>query len=82
MRKYIVLYTFFVGLVFVLIYSTITALNDSILKSEKFMKSKIGIQIVVKNDTLLIVDYSIWKNTYKLSNGLEIDTSFFNLQKK
>jgi len=39
-------------------------------------------QVIINNDTLTIVDYSTWNDTYTLSNGIEINSSFIENQLK
>jgi len=40
------------------------------------MKSHIGDTTIIKEDTLIIIDYSIIDDTYTLSNGIKINKSF------
>jgi len=61
----IVLIAFFIGWLF---------LGILVLQTKE---SKIGNSIVLNNDTLLIIDYSILKNTYSLENNLEVDANSF-----
>ena len=42
-------------------------------------KAKIGQQIILNKDTLIIIDYSLWNNTYTLENGIVISKEFLNL---
>jgi len=39
-------------------------------------KSFVGQQVVIKKDTLLVVDYSYWKNTLILSTGTSVNIKF------
>ena len=36
-------------------------------------KSMIGKSIVIKKDTVMIIDHSLFSNTYKLDNGLKLN---------
>lgn len=44
-------------------------------KAEKEAKSNVGKNIIIKNDTLMVVDYSIIRQVYILDNGLEVSPS-------
>lgn len=46
--------------------------NDVGKEKEKFEKH-IGEQYILNKDTLIIVDYSMFKETFTLSNGKEIN---------
>lgn len=62
---------------FLVAISTLTAfLFLSISKDIQKSKSFIGRSVLIKTDTLLIVDYSTYKETYKLSNGLEVNGEY------
>lgn len=37
------------------------------------MKSNIGKQVIIENDTLIILDYSLINETYLLSNGVNVN---------
>ena len=49
-------------------------LTSAVSKSENKMKSLVGKKIVIKKDTLMIVDYSVMNNTCKLSDNSEISS--------
>lgn len=58
--------------VWVLVY------NVNLLSNrETEIQSHVGETIIVGNDTALIIDYSYWESTYKLSNGKEISFAFY-----
>jgi len=42
----------------------------------KQQKELIGKKVVIKNDTLIIVDYDMLKSSYILNNGLTIDQDY------
>lgn len=54
----------------------IVALFLGISKDIEKAKWFVGKKVLVESDTLLIVDYSTYKESYKLSNGLEIDGEY------
>jgi len=39
-------------------------------------KKLIGREVVIKNDTLIIIDYNMFKSSYLLNNGLTIDQNY------
>jgi len=45
-------------------------------KKKEVEKSFVGKQVVIEKDTMTIIDYSTFKQTYKLSNGIEYDMDF------
>jgi len=49
---------------------------NGINKIEAKVSNKVGQKVIVGNDTLVIVDYSMLGETYKLSNGTDISISF------
>ncbi len=44
-------------------------------------KDKVGRKIIIEKDTLLIVDYSIIKDVFILSNGIEVSSELVFNQK-
>ena len=81
MRKFkfgedILLYLGLVGIcvmIFFWIFALYTYSNQ-----ESNREAIIGSKVIVDQDTLLIVGYSFWSETYTLSNGLKIDVSFID----
>jgi len=68
-----------------LYYSIATLLVLTVDKQNEAAKENIGNNVIIKGDTLLILDYNFIGNTYTLDNGLKIDGSSvnkFNLIKK
>lgn len=58
------------GIVYLLSYA------DKKIDQENFSyTSKLGTKYVLDKDTLTIVDYSIWNNSFRLSNGKTISKS-------
>lgn len=47
-----------------------------VVKPTNHMKVNVGKKCILDKDTLTIVDFNIWNNTYKLSNGVSVDSSF------
>jgi hypothetical protein len=50
----------------------ITSMIGIIETEEKEMKSHVGEEVIIQNDTLIIVSYSLLNNEYSLSNGTVI----------
>jgi hypothetical protein len=71
MKNYLKLAMSFLILSGLLTLSTIVIKNDIDKYTDKY-KNKVGDKIVFKSDTLMIIDYSIIKNTFTLDNGKEI----------
>ena len=44
-------------------------------KDERHYKVRMGQKVVINGDTLIIIDYSTFKETFTLSNGVRIDTT-------
>ena len=51
-------------------------------KRDKEMKSHVGENIIINNDTLTIIDYSFTDNNYTLGNGLKVSEAFLQNQNK
>jgi hypothetical protein len=71
----------FVATVMLLIFLS-SYLANCIGLQENLLKENIGRKIVIQKDTLLIIDYSVYKNNYKLSNGFEISYELVKYLKK
>lgn len=52
---------------------------DAITSIDNEAKTKIGQQVILNKDTLIIIDYSLWDNTYTLENGIVISQEFIKL---
>lgn len=50
----------------------------TIENSQKKLKINVGKSVVIEKDTLLIIDYSLFNNTYILSNKSEISSDLFD----
>jgi hypothetical protein len=46
------------------------------------MESNIGKSVILKSDTLQVVDYSIWNGSYTLSNGVVTNKIYFSTLKQ
>lgn len=46
---------------------------DKVIKEEDKYKKHIGLKHVIDKDTLTIVDYSIWDETFTLSDGRKVN---------
>ncbi len=66
------------GLLYIL-----TDLIATDLRTERLVyEESIGTELVIKGDTLMIVDYSTFSGTFTLSNGTEVDrTIIYKLNK-
>lgn len=42
-------------------------------KEDSLMKVNVGRKILCEKDSLTIVDYSFWNDTYTLSNGVKVN---------
>lgn len=49
-------------------------LTSVVSKSENKMKSFVGKKVVIEKDTLMIINYSLINNTYKLSDNSEVSS--------
>lgn len=47
-------------------------------KNEIVMKEQVGNEVVIKKDTLLIINYSYFDNTYTLENGMIVSVELIN----
>lgn len=63
----IVILSMFIGLI-----ATLIAFNSSVHSIEQSFKSKIGTKCVINNDTLIVVDYSLFEDSFILSNGMKV----------
>jgi len=78
MKKVIV-----IGIIFLLLFVFglnlfLTKLTNKVDNSLKVMKAEIGQKVLLGKDTLTVVDYSLVKDNYKLSNGAEVNSSLIN----
>jgi hypothetical protein len=48
---------------------------------EKF-DAEVGNQVILRKDTLFVMDYSIFNDSYTLENGLKIDREFYETLEK
>lgn len=42
-------------------------------REDSIMSAKIGKKILYERDSLTVVDYSFWNDTYTLSNGVKVN---------
>ena len=49
-----------------------TLLTNSLKSEVGKIESKVGTKLILEKDTVMIIDYSLLKNSYTLSNGKEI----------
>ncbi len=50
--------------------------NNVIFSEKSNLENNIGKKVIIDNDTLTIVNYSLIKGEYTLSNGTKIDKSY------
>jgi len=65
--------TVIIGSIFIF-HSIITEID----KTSKEMQDKIGSKIILNNDTLMIINYSILNDAYILENNTEISTTLID----
>lgn len=74
MKKYIICQV----ISFIFISAGIIIISYRVSKIEEECKSLIGKEIILKKDTVIITDYSLIFDEYRLSNGAKISTEFAN----
>ena len=72
----------FLALMMILFYYTLIWAADAIISIDNEAKEKIGQQVILNKDTLIIINYSLWDDTYTLENGIIISKEFLNLKPK
>ncbi len=76
MKKVFVLYTIcYIGMIVLLIVVINKLINKEVAEQE-VNKNNIGKQVILKKDTLLIIDYSIFLREYSLDNGLKLNKDY------
>lgn len=71
-----VLLTLFIWITFTAVFAG-DEIIEIIEKHDTECAANLGKEVVLKADTLVIVDYSIWKDTYTLDNGTKINRDLF-----
>ncbi len=74
-KSFIWLIVSYIALV-VLAIAFLTALVNKFGEKENLIKSKVGKTIIIGKDTAIITDYSLWMETYTLSNGSKVAIAF------
>lgn len=59
----------------------ITGLRMSEKQFEKF-DAEVGNQVIFRGDTLFVMDYSMFNDSYALDNGLKMDRTFYETLEK
>jgi len=77
MRSIVISLFVFVGIFVCLMYYLITKVEHV----DKSYHVWVGENITMGNDTLEIVDYSLWSSTLTLSNGVEVSLDYVQNQK-
>ena len=65
-----------------LLLGLLTTCNYLLISKDKEMKTHIGEEVIIKNDTLIIISYSFFNEEYDLDNGSRISAEFLNNQNK
>jgi len=72
--RFLIVIAVFIGLFLTWIWAVSSLLKSLNEETQKY-KDKIGEVYVLEDDTLTIVDYSSFNETYTLSNGIVINKS-------
>jgi len=59
----------------------VTGLRMTEKQFEKF-DAEVGNQVIFRGDTLFVMDYSIFNDSYMLETGLKIDRTFYETLEK
>lgn len=72
MKKLVISFT--IGLA-VFLYCSIELLSNKIKEEKSRFKKEVGHEIILEKDTLTVIDYDSWSETFTLSDGKEVDAS-------
>lgn len=75
------LFTYGVIVIFVCIIMVFLLFKNAINRFEEadaIINKVIGTQIILNGDTLLVIDYNLWKNHYILNDGTQISTKLLD----
>jgi hypothetical protein len=70
------------ALIYLLFKNFVQKPNEELNRMDDTFKSQIGKEFVLNKDTLLIIDYSLWSETFTLSNGREVNSNLVINSKK
>lgn len=59
----------------------LNGLTKDFTKESDSLKSHIGETVIIKKDTLIIVDYSYLNDNFTLSNGTKVSTGIIKINK-
>lgn len=48
--------------------------SQDIGKENQRYKAEVGTEVILKGDTLMVVDYSLWDDTFTLENGVSVSS--------
>lgn len=65
------------GLTILMTISFVLMINSLNIEEEK-IKERVGLKVILEKDTLTIVDYSLLKTNYTLSNGTEVSCNLID----
>lgn len=82
MKKRLTLHIAMFVLLMIALIFTIVQVNQQVDKEEKEITSLMGKQVIISQDTLIIIDYSLLHNTFKLSNGVDYEMSYIKQKVK
>ena len=75
MKKVIIGVVAFVSISFIIGITLADKVNDEIKELEETYKVNLGKKILIDKDSLTIIDYSTFNESYTLSNGKSINKS-------
>jgi hypothetical protein len=61
----------------IMLIGLVVFLDFEFKKEVQLYESAIGEMVVIKEDTLMVVDYSMFKDSYTLDNDIEISSVLF-----
>lgn len=64
------------GAASLLFFMVLSTAGEAVIESENEMKSKVGTKVLYESDSVTIIDYTLWNETYRLSNGIEVSKEF------
>lgn len=72
MKKQILTVVVSLVIILAIIIFLVSRMDSTIKVETAKIKKRLGTSVVIENDTLLIVDYSMGRGSYTLSDGKEI----------
>ena len=72
MKKFLIMSTVCLLVMALLVWCVVYTVDNSYSNEKSGYDKYVGKDVVIQKDTLKVVDYSIWRETYTLSNGTEV----------